>query len=153
MKSLLPITIRLKLPTDKDFIYSSWIKNMWSAKPYSFIQWSLFCNHQAKLIDQLDSVSNTLVACLAEDPDILLGYLTYSLFNNKLIIHYGNVKQAYRNNHIMDDLISTVDPNWRQLLIPVTNISKTYDSLSNKFKLTYDPYVINLLLQIKEQDV
>jgi hypothetical protein len=151
MKSLLPIVIREKTDDDNNFIYSSWTKNLYSAPPYSFIPWSLFCKNQIDLINHLFSISTTLIACLEEDPSILLGYLTYSTFKNQIIIHYGNVKQAYRKNYIMDDLLSSIEPNWRKHLLVLTAFSKTYPYLREKFSLTYDPYIINLLGEMHEQ--
>ena len=150
MKSLLPIIIRYKTPNDDALIHSAWVTNMHSALPNSYIPWETFCQYQDQLIEDIFQVSNTLVACLIDDPTTVISFLTYSNLKDNLIIHFGYTKNKFRNNKIMSDLLETADVDYKNKIIPVTNISKTYNSLSKKYTLIYNPYLIKLLQQIKE---
>lgn len=156
MKSFLPITIRFKELEDEPYIYSSWIKNMSVNIPHSYCSKKLFCQNKSLQIKNIFTISTTLIAALTEDPDIILGYLTYSFLppNYNLIIHNGHVKGKYRKNYIMHDLLSVADPQWQDKLIGITQYTHdTFGIFAKKYKLTYDPYVIDLLLQLKEKEL
>ena len=145
----MPILIRLMNDEDKNFIHSTWTTNMYSAKPHSFSAWSLFCKHQDDLIEDIFTISKTLVACLAEDPETILGYLTYS-YMDTLIVHFGYIKNNFRKNKIMSDLLEAADPQYKKKLIIFTQTTKSYSSLAEKYTITYDPWCIDMLLTIKE---
>ena len=150
MKSLLPITIRLKTEADESFIYKSWIQNMYDSIPNCFMTWKIFNNNKSLEITDIFTVSYTLVACLADDPDTILGFLTYSTLNEQFIIHYAYVKQAYRKNKIMTDLLETAIPKYEQELLVCSNINQSYPYLKKHLQLTYNPYVVKLLKEINE---
>jgi hypothetical protein len=148
MQSLLPITIREKTIKDDPFIHSTWVTSLHSGKPHCFTPWDSFCLSQNKLIDDIDHVSKTLIACLSEDQEVILGYLTYSHINEIFIIHFGYVKNKFRKNKIMNDLLEIADNQYKNKLICITNYTKSYESLNQRYSIIYDPNVINTLKEI-----
>ena len=143
--------IRFKCSSDEEFIHSTWITNLHSAKPYSFTPWNIFCTNQNDIIDNLQPISNTLIYCIAEDPNLILGYLCYSHLQDNLIVHFGYVKEKFRNNKIMSELLYNADHNYKNKLITLTHATKMYVSLSKKFTTTFDPYIINKLQILNEE--
>jgi hypothetical protein len=146
--------IRYKVASDNNFIHSTWCTNLHSKPkphteelllPTTFIPWNIFCLNQNQIIDELETISNTLIYCIAEDPDVILGYLCYSHLKDNLIIHFGFVKDKFRNNHIMSELLKAADEDYKSKLITLTHVSKMYGSLGKKFSLIYDPYIISKL--------
>ena len=150
MKTLLPIAIRDMNDSDQALIHSSWCTECHRVLPNSLTLWNNFCLNQNQLIDNIQTISKTLIACLSEEPDVIIGYLCYSHIDDNLIIHYAYTKKNFRHQHVMTDLLSFADPDYRTKLIAVTNYTERYRSLANYFKMVYDPFIINTLLQFKE---
>lgn len=150
MKSLLPILIRLKTENDDNFVCSTWIRNQYASLPYNFMTWNVFKDNKCQEIEEIFTVSQTLIACLSDDPETILGFLTYSTLNSQFIIHYAYVKQAYRKNKIMTDLLETAIPKYEQELLVCSNINQSYPYLKKHLQLTYNPYVVKLLKEINE---
>lgn len=148
MNSLIPIIVRFKVPEDENFIYSSWIKSMYPVFPNNKMTWETFNNYKSEEITEIFSISNTLIACLSEDPSIIIAYLSYSKLNDQFIIHYGYVKEKFRHNKIMNDLLETANPNYKDDLMTFTNLGKTYDQISKSYFTTYNPFLLDLLKDI-----
>ena len=122
------------------------IKNLYSAKPNSYIPWSIFRDNQSLFIDKLFTISTTLVACQADAPDVVYGYVMYSKLNDTLLIHFIYVKQDFRHNGVMKELLHSIDPDYKNKMIIATQVSKTLSSFHDNFNIAYDPYTVPLLL-------
>jgi hypothetical protein len=90
----------------------------------------IFFNYFPILVNELLSVSSVKVACLKEDPDVILGY---SLFRGSRL-HWIYVKQAWRKNGIS------------KLLVPLeintcTYLTKVGKSLKPK-EWIFNPFLI-----------
>lgn len=149
------ITIREVLPTDVDFIYTTWLK---SYKAYSYFAKRIrnfvfyFWHHQ--VVEKILNKTNTrvLIACPKSETDVILGYLIYEVQDpvkyktdsedqKSNIIHYAFVKQEFRKLGIFNQIVKHAD----------INLDKSYFShwtfdwtpLTEKYQnLIYDPYRI-----------
>lgn len=142
----LDLLFRDKIEEDESFIYSSQIKNLYDSYPHSNCKWGLFNDNQSLLIKKLFTISNTIIACLPDEPDIIIGYLMYNNLDHNLIVHYEYVKQAYRGNGVGNDLLTKASAFYREHLIVYSQINNMYPILKKKHQnITYDPFIIQLL--------
>src|ERR1700678_1249437 len=69
------ITIRKALPTDHPFIFATYLRNRWFDKGQkTTLKRSTWSSLQHRRIEQVLTLGSVYVACLAEDPDTILGY-------------------------------------------------------------------------------
>ena len=148
MKKDRDILFRDKELGDESFIYSSQIKNLYDSYPYCHCKYSIFSANQSKLIENLFTISRTLIASLREEPEIIIGYLMYNIINNNIIVHYAYVKRAFRHNFVLSDLLETAKADWRQNLVIISQMNDLYPILKeNHYNLTYDPFIIETILE------
>ena len=135
--------IRSAIPRDIPFIYETWLK---SYKHDSAIgrctRSGIFFENYRKVVDKILQDSNTDVACLPDDGDVILGYLV----SEDNTLHYAFVKEAFRNIGISKSLLMrrTIDgiP-----LVPQNNFTITHktfymEQIVDKYKLEFNPYVL-----------
>lgn len=110
------IKIRPLADTDKNFIYSTWLNalyygNRWAKdiEPVTGAPIDIFgeidepafyLNYRA-VIDRLLSRCGTMVACLKEDEDVILGYCV----TEPEILHFIFIKDAWRRAGIAKKLV------------------------------------------------
>lgn len=144
MNKGIPVKIRFAQDSDKNFIFSKWLKNYKFSSRFAkrikndvFYKW-----HQLILENILSRPSTTvLIAHPDDEPDVNLGFICYEDINDTKIIHYIFVKPEFRNfglgrtlyNHAMNDSVGGYFTHWTY---PI-------DQLESKLLgLTYDPYRI-----------
>lgn len=112
MKQPAAFKIREPLPSDLNFITSSFLKSM---KKESSLGRScsvrVFFKEFNEVIDYILSVSTVLIACENEHANTILGYL---IFEDKTI-HYAYTKSDMRRFEIAKELIRFVFPDERSL--------------------------------------
>jgi hypothetical protein len=140
MKSTLPIIIREFEENDRHFIVDSWSRQLYEAMPYSYCPAHLYFPNQIKLINDILNSSECLVACLAEDPDILIGYIVFEHIQNVLILHWICVKKDFRKMYVMSDLLTSAHKTWKLDMIMITQPGKLFSKYRKKLKLFYDPF-------------
>lgn len=97
-----PWAIRPALPEDISFIYSTWLNSFRvdSALGNSVSKTVYFGSYHS-IVDRLLDESRVLVACLSDDPKVILGYLVSQSAN---VLHYCFVKEAFRRHGIASAL-------------------------------------------------
>lgn len=102
------ILIRAATLSDKNFIYATWLQGLYHGNDwFKEIPQDLYFENYQKVIDRIlnrDSVFLT-VACLKEDQDVVLGYAVLDRKQNKNILHWVYVKEAWRKIGLAKDLV------------------------------------------------
>jgi hypothetical protein len=98
------ITIREIMPDDTNFIYASWLRGLYYGDSWlSDVPKSVFMDHYHKVIAFILSKPTTTVkvACLKDDPSVILGYAVMS----DVAVHWIFVKKNWRGIRLAKDLI------------------------------------------------
>lgn len=130
------IELREGLTADHDLIYSTWLKGMYFGSKDSWIQAipeHVFNKNYAQVIHKLLDKSQTLIACLKESPDVVLGY---SVFNkDKTVIHWVYVKTSWRNIKLAEDLIP-------HTIHTATHITPSGKALARTYGIEFNPFAL-----------
>lgn len=130
------VTVRDGTKDDSNFIYATFLRGLYYGESwFSIIDKSVFMDNYHKVVEHLLNSPNTLirVACLREDPDVILGYAV--LTKDLTIAHFCFVKKAWRGIGICTQLV----PN---TVTTVTHLTKTGLSLLKKKDLTFNPFIL-----------
>jgi len=128
--------LRLAVPNDLPFIYDSWGKTM---KDHSElgrkIKSSVFFGGMVQIIDRLlsQNQSKTLLSCLRDDPEIILGYVVYE----PKICHFLYVKEGFRMMGIGKCLFELTDAECFTLRTHTLE-----NLLKKKPDLVYNPFLL-----------
>lgn len=131
--------IRKANPKDIPFIYETWLK---SYKHDSAIGKStrsgIFFDEYKTIVDRIlsNKDTQTLVACLNDSTDVILGYLVKELN----LAHYCFVKESFRRLGVARSLFATDG-----MLIRATSTThKTYyaQDLIDRFGLDFNPFLL-----------
>lgn len=94
---------------DKNFIMATFLKGLYYGFDESEGSWfrqidkDIFMANYSKIAEKLLTQAQVKVACLPEDPDVIIGYSILS--NDFLTIHYCFVKSAWRNKGVGRSLV------------------------------------------------
>lgn len=92
--------IRDYAPEDKSFICATFLRGLYYGNEfYNMMPKDVFMNNYKQVIEALLLRNQVKVACLKEDPDVILGYSMLSKDYNTL--HWVFVKSAWRKQGIM----------------------------------------------------
>ena len=133
----LPIIVRPVLPDDYGYILATWTREYHTTHPFNFIPNGIYFPHQTNLINSILSKATTIVACLEDSPDQIVGFLTYENFGSNVIIHYGVVKGIFRRLGVMKDIL--LKPICENKNVVITHYFDLFKKVKDKYKLTYDP--------------
>ncbi len=124
------ILVREPQPEDINFILSTMLKGLYyGSRFWSLVDQDAFFSNYEPFIKQM-MLSNTIkVACLEEDPDVILGYSLFKQSN----LHFIFVKKSYRKLGIA------------KLLYPkdtetVSHLTDMGDSIRKKLNLKFNPF-------------
>jgi hypothetical protein len=128
--------IRESKEEDKNFILATFLRGLYHGDSFfSRIPKNIFMNNYKRVAQGLVDNSNVTirVACLKEDPDIVLGYSILS--KNELTIYWVFVKKVWRLRGIARSLVPE-NP------IAVAHLTKVGDSLLHKLKtkVIFNPF-------------
>lgn len=128
--------IRAGKESDKSFILATFLRGLYYGESwYSEIPKDIFMLNYKKVGEYLFNNSSIIVACLPDDPDVILGYSIVSKDNTKL--HFMYVKSAWRKQGIGRSIL----PHSITIVTHLTNLGK---SLLPKLKnVIFDPFAIN----------
>ena len=96
---------------DEDFIYHAWLNALWHGKYNSqSIPQSLFYASYRKRINRILANSDVRIACLLDDPAIILSFVVYQRQHDELtpIVHWIYTKHDFRNHSIATDLLRNI---------------------------------------------
>lgn len=127
------ISFRALNPLDLNFILVSWLRALRFGNDYFrdgddrkyYEKYQLFIK---ELLNQKETFVN--VACLTEDPDVILGYAV--LAPPKL--HWVYIKKAWRNLGLAKKLVEQFK------IETVTHLTKAGNAIRKKKGLRFDPY-------------
>lgn len=131
------VAIRDYLESDKNFIFSTWLRGLYHGDSwFSEIPKDIFMKHYHKFIEYLLNHANTTVkvACLKDDPEVILGYAV--LNKEDTLLHWVFCKSAWRNIGIAKSLVS-------QSVNTVTHLTKIGLSIKRKRpNIVFNPFAI-----------
>lgn len=103
----LPVRVRKADDGDISFIYSSWLKS-YAAQNKDQPKITVYKMHR-KVVQRLLEDGITLVACMEDDPDQVLGWLCAQRIPKFLVVHYCYVKAPYRRFGLARALIDAFE--------------------------------------------
>lgn len=118
------VIIRDSNPNDRNFIFSTWLKGLrYGNDFFGDIDSAPYYKHYHHFINAVLSKPDTTVkvACLKEDPEVILGYSVY----RGDTVHWVQVKSAWRLIGIAKSLMPTQ-------VTTVTHLTKTGRSILKK---------------------
>ncbi len=135
--------IRKALPEDISFIYSSWLKSFrYGSTANKLIRTNVFFTNYREVLDSILAKSLTLVACLPDSPEVILGYMVYE----EDILHYCFIKHSFRRLGIASSLLEQTGLKDSEVQVThMTNeLSGFFDTLIlvKGLKLEYNPFLL-----------
>lgn len=125
--------IRQSKESDIPFIYSSWLESYASTWD---IKKSTFMKEYKYVIDEILLEGCASVACKKDEPDVVFGYMVYSL--DFPTVHYAYVKENFRKHGIAKSLFDGSG-----LYLPITITHRT--DLAKKIlpsNIIYNPFLL-----------
>lgn len=100
------ITYRASTTDDEHFILSTWLRGLYYGNSWfrQIPKEIYFKNYEPLLKKKLPHLQ-TQVACLVEDPSIILGYAVMEKKQNLIFLHWVFVKKTWREIKIAKDLM------------------------------------------------
>jgi GNAT superfamily N-acetyltransferase len=126
--------IRERASTDDAFIYTSFLKGLrygsseWLSKMPEGMFYNQFNKYLKNLIERPQITIK--IACLPDDPDVILGYIVYE----SGCIHWIFVKDSFRRMGIGKMLF----PN---NITRCSHLSKIGNSLAKKYNIVFNPFI------------
>lgn len=129
------IKLRVYRPSDKAFLYSTFLRGVYyGSEFYSLIEKESFFKHYEHVLDGLVKRPSTMVsiACLEDEPDVILGYAIYS--TSAPVLHWVFVKDNFRKQGVAKQLLHDVKIN------VTTHLTTVGNSIRLKRKWIFDPF-------------
>jgi hypothetical protein len=129
------ITLRVMVESDKNFVMSTIMKGLYYGESwFSEIPKQTFMIEYHKVIEFLlnKPTTHVVVACLREDPDVILGY---SICTAPDIAHWVFIKKSWRGIGIANSLVPK-DVRY------ATHLTKTGLSIIRKKNIDFNPFMI-----------
>lgn len=130
------ITTRSYLPDDRAFILACWLRGIYYGNTFfSEIPKNIFMEHYHKVLERfLDNPSVTItVACLKDDPQVILGYSVSRVSKGQVVLDFVFVKKAWRQIGIAKSLTPSN-------LQAVTHLTKLGRAIKPK-GVDYNPFL------------
>lgn len=128
------ISIRNYVQDDRNFILATFLRGLYYGDSwFSQMEKKAFMEHYNKVVNFiLDSPKTTIkIACLKEDPNVVLGYALLAEPNG---VHWIHVKREWRKIGLARDLVpNTVNT--------VTHLSKVGLSIVKNHNLKFNPFL------------
>jgi GNAT superfamily N-acetyltransferase len=130
------VTIRDSIPDDRNFIMATWLRGLkYGNEWFDAIEADVYYSYYQKAIDFILTHNNTAVrvACLKEDPDVILGYVVLNRLGN--VVHWVFVKKAWRSIGIAKNLVP-------ETVTRATHLTKVGMAIlqKRKGKISFNPF-------------
>lgn len=129
------VTLRAAEKEDLNFIMATWLRGMYYGESWlSGMKKQDFMKHYHSIIEITLQNPNTrvLVACLKEDPSVILGYSVLSPLSKA--VHWVFVKKSWRSIGLARDLVPG-DFN------AATNLTKVGAAIVKKKEWAFNPFL------------
>jgi len=136
----LPISIRPVAPTDYGYILQTYTKSLHQTHPLNFIPNQIFFPFYTEIINKLLTSSTTLVACIDDDPDQIVGYMIGHHHNTSVVIHWATTKGIFRRLGVMKALLNEMNPTSKNVIC--SHYFDLFKKIKDKYHLIYDPTVL-----------
>jgi GNAT superfamily N-acetyltransferase len=129
--------IRATEPNDKNFVIATFLRSVYhDGSWFSKIPEKIFMATYRLVIERLYASTKCLVvvACLAEDPDVILGFSIVSVDGD--ILHWVYVKKKWRRHGIATRLVPST-------VTTITHLNNLGDSIMKirKLDLIFNPFL------------
>lgn len=123
------------VPEDKNFILATWLRGLYYGDSvFSNMRKSTFMSSYHAVIEHLltKNANSIKVACLKDDPSVILGYAV--LAQNDTTLHWAFTKKGWRSIGIIKDLL----PNSIKY---VTHLTKVGNSIVKSKGWEFNPFI------------
>ena len=134
----LPIRVRQADEGDASFIYSSWLKS-YAAQNKDQPKLTLYEMHR-EVVSRLLEDSITLVACMEDDPDQVLGWLCAQRIPKFLVVHYCYTKAPFRRFGLARTLLNAFDYKPGEPIV-ISHKSYICKDLKDRYNFLYIPHL------------
>lgn len=125
------IKTRIGLLTDEALIKATMLKGLYyGCDFFRQMEQDRFFEAYSPLVDELLRNKNIIVACLEEDPDVILGYAIVS----QPVLHYVYVKEVWRGQGIVRKMLQDLK------ITKVSHLTKIGNKIRIAKKLQFDPF-------------
>jgi hypothetical protein len=131
------VCVRTLLPEDKNFIFATWLRGLYYGDSvYSHMRKQTFMAGYHAVIDHILEKPTTVVkiACLKDDPSVILGYSVLS--EAETVLEFVFVKKQWRKIGIAKDLVPSTVRHVTHLTKAGLGIVKQKDWDFNPFLIT-----------------
>ena len=137
------IKIRAAQSEDIPFIFSTWLKSYKHSSYFAKrIRYDIFFDNHHSIIERIIAkpTCRALVACLDDDPSVILGYIVFET-TKVPTFHYIFIKKAFREMQIskMFLLDEKIDPDSCQFTHWTFDLDKVLKKYPN---MIYNPYAL-----------
>ncbi len=132
------VVIRGGTQDDMSFIYSTWLRGLYHGSNYysEIDRQAYFKNKSRDIRNTLLKASSSLrIACIADSPEVILGYAVLDWANTTPVLHWVYVKSAFRGKNIAKQLLEGA------AIDTVTHITDLGNEIRKKKKLKFNPYL------------
>ncbi len=135
--------LRIGQPSDHAFVYSTLLRGLYYGDSwFSLIPKNIFMNNYKKVAELLVKSGNLYIACLKDDPDVIIGYSLWNADNTTL--HWVYVKNTkledgttWRNKGVARSLVAIPPKQVSHLTELGKSILKKHTNvIFNPFQLT-----------------
>ncbi|GAC1503744.1 MAG: hypothetical protein NVS1B10_08880 [Candidatus Saccharimonadales bacterium] len=125
------IAIRASKDTDMPFVYSTFLRGVYFGIPY-FRQCDkvAFYKNYSAYLDALLPKCAVKVACLADDPDVILGYVVLQ----GSALHWAFTKQVWRSQGIFKQLLAG------QTVKECTHLTNVGSKIASNKQISFNPF-------------
>lgn len=141
MDKSLPITFRSPTADDYPFIIQTWGRIYRENYPINMIPAHIYFESQNNRINLLLSTSTTMVACMDDSPNEVVGYIVFQQKGNEtLVVHWAHVKGIFRRLGICKALLEQAGIQDKNLI--VTHHFSLLKTLKDRYGLIFDPTLL-----------
>jgi len=135
-----PVRLRKANQEDVGFIFNSWLKSYKYSLFARNITNTIFFAEHHKVIEDLLKKNQTVIACNADDPSQIFGFISAGHVDGILCVNYIYVKQPFRNLGIGKALLNAFehDPT---IAAVYTHHTRMSEKLAAKYNMVYHPYL------------
>lgn len=127
--------IRDYIPSDKSFILSTFLRGIYYGNEfYGLMPKQIFMDNYKHVGEALVSKATVKVACLKDDPEVILGYSILS--NDYSNIAFVYVKSVFRNKGIARSLVPARPVSYSHFTTLGLTLAKKFDSI------VFNPFII-----------
>lgn len=146
------IAIRLGVETDHNFIFATWLRGLYYGNTFfRFTEKDEFMERYTYAIQNaLYKPSVEIrIACLKEDPDVILGYSVLELLDGKYVLHWVFVKPEWRKSGIAEAMIPDDLDTITHVVDSICSVKVKKEAKSDKWLSNYDVKLKNKKLKFK----